>query len=209
MHLLITATMTICCDDPQLSYVENFYRIYLATKLHYTTQKYDYIKHSGRILNMDITKNRKDVGLVIHLIDIVKDSPREFLKLCSANFLYGNDQFLYNEDDTIDRLYLQYKAYLSSKEYHLRRDLSLLDERVYSAGGLNAYLNKHAMTDLYSGLLRYESFVLLYQYDPRFVDNISGWFADKVTDRLRKAVTFIPINDRTKLIIRDSNLNFN
>lgn len=185
-----------------LTQAENYYRIYLAVKLHFTLEKYDYLNTKGNISNIDKLIERSEVNLAKYFLDIC-DTPRKFLRFSVANFLHQNDRFIYEENDRAESNYRSFEKFSESNHF-FKSDLTLIGERVYNSGGVEHYIKNDLINDLYSGSISYETIVLLNQQNPDFTGLMSGYFADKMCLRIRKASTFLPLSDEHRLTIKDT-----
>ena len=179
---------------------QNLYRIYTAVKLHFNFEKYNYLDTKGMLKNVDKIVQRGDVKLTRTLTDFAP-TPREFLRLCVSNFLYLNDSFLYDDDEKCDTIWRGFEAYCKSKEYYLRRDLSLLEEKIYRHGK-EKYIQEVLINDLFSGTIKYETMVYVAQVDQSFL-NVKGYFADKVIFRIKKAFAFLPIDEKIDRLVKE------
>jgi hypothetical protein len=163
------------------------FKLYLATRLHFLT-KYDVFKSNGKFKGQDKVIDRKDLYLVNQISK--NKSERDFIELCVANFLYGNDKFLYEPVYAEDN----YEHWLKVKQsigYTLERDLSYIELQLMKRDmSLNDYLRDRVISDLLSRKVEYESIIMLNR-KIEVIDKISGFDSDKYKVRMHKSNKFV------------------
>ncbi len=167
---------------------EKAFRLYLATRLHFLTT-FDVFQSKGKFKGQSKVADRKDLILISQLTKLVNNE-RELIELCAANFLYGNDKFLYDQSYADDN----YKHWLTVKQtitYCLERDLSFIELQLLKKGiDLDSYLATEVISDLFSRKIEYESLIMLNRKIP-VIDKIAGFEADKYRVRMHKANRFV------------------
>jgi hypothetical protein len=84
------------------------YKLFIATKLHFTNEKYDLVKYKGNLsgVSQESYNNRKDRKLFEHLGRQFK-TRADLIQFFVANFAYGNDSFVWD-----------FKNGISERNYH-------------------------------------------------------------------------------------------
>lgn len=97
-------------------------RYWLATKLHFTTRKYDIFKHKAKVLNFDEERflARKDNKLFERLANKYGEAIHEFYV---ANLLVGNKNLWDSSGIDSHDVYFNWLARKNSRVYHLKKDL--------------------------------------------------------------------------------------
>lgn len=185
-----------------LTWEENLFRIYFATKLHFTVPSYNYLKADGLFKHLSRVKKRPETKLMRFFSQIVDDEPKRFLRLCIANFLYDNPNFIYMETSDAEYNYRQVVSFMQSREYIIKSNLTLLSEKLYNSLSKEQYIKKSFYDDINSGVYRNEFLVYLFQYDPEFLD-FDGFFSEEQKLKFKKASTFFPMKDEIKLLFDD------
>lgn len=84
------------------------YKYFLATKLHFTTDKYDVFDKNGRVMaSREAFDSRRDRGLFERLASKFK-TERDLVQYLVANFAYGNNNVIYSSDS--DEFYEKWMA---------------------------------------------------------------------------------------------------
>lgn len=167
---------------------EQAFKLYLAIKLHFTT-KYDVFENQGRFKNMSKLMERADFNLIYPLTKMVNED-REFVQLCVANFLYGNEKFLYDHAYAEDN-FKHWQKVKQSITFCLTRDLGYIDLQLMKRNcTLDVYVKQHILSDLLSKRVEYETLVVLERHTP-IIDKMAGFDADKYKVRLHKANRFV------------------
>lgn len=88
------------------------YKFYLATKLHFTTDKFNVFENKGRVRgSRDKFWSRNDRGL-FEKLGREFETDRDVIEYFVSNFMVGNDCVVYNGDTASDN----YKTYLKIKQ---------------------------------------------------------------------------------------------
>lgn len=164
------------------------YRIYFATKLHFTT-KYDVIESKGRVKNLSPKDN--DLSLLKNICRNLK-TRRELVEYCVSNHLYGNKNFLYSDCDISDNNYKKWLSVKESLNYSVQKDLGYLDlcclKKQYT---FEDYLKYQLISDLYSNKIEYETVIVLSEQEPELYNMIGGYESESIVTRLKKASKFV------------------
>jgi hypothetical protein len=167
---------------------EKAFQLYMATRLHFLT-KYDVFASKGNFAWKEKVSGRNDIGLILPFLKITK-TERELIELCVSNFLYGNDNFLYDSSYAEDN-YIHWLKVKQSISYCLERDLGYIEfQLMKNSIDLDTYLRDRVISDLLSRKVEYESIVLMDRYHP-LIDSIAGFDSDKYKARMKKADKFI------------------
>lgn len=171
------------------------FRLYMATRLHFLT-KYDVFEAGGRFKWQSRVTDRDDLNLIKQIIKKVK-TERELIEYCVANFLYGNDNFLYSDAYSQDN-YDHWLKVKQSISYILERDMSYIELQLMKNDiTLTDYLRDKVISDILSRKVEYETLIIL-DRKIKVIDNISGFDADKYKVRMHKSDKFV-----TKGILAD------
>lgn len=168
--------------------VEKAFQLYMAVRLHFTTP-YDVFKHKGRFKQQSMVMSRSDVYLVKGLIAMAPEG-REFVELCAANFLYGNDNFLYGSE-YVQENWAKWRRNKESITYMLQSDVNHIHDRIeFQCWTFSDYLKNDAISDLLSGKIQYESLIISERYI-QTLDRIQGFNAETFIQRMKKANKFV------------------
>lgn len=82
------------------------YRYYTAIRLHFTSAKFDVFQNKGRVkCSLEKFQQRNDHYIFEKLGRKFND--KEFIQYCASNFMYGNSDVIYNNEES-DTNYLEY-----------------------------------------------------------------------------------------------------
>lgn len=170
------------------------FRIYQGTRIA-ILHGYDFVNGQGRTRGYkEALPARRDFPLIHSIMDKT-DTPQKLLRLCVGNFLYGNDDFLYEDGYTMMN-YNRHMEYMKNPITRLKADLDLLEIRCYNSC-LEYLRSSKVHDDLYSCVIRMESFVLITQLYPNFY--LSGnYLSEGINMRIKNSQQFIPLKDNTK-----------
>jgi len=179
--------------------VEKAFKLYMACRLHFL-HNYDIFDSKCRFKNQEKVHTRQDLFLVKGLIAIAPE-PKDFIDLCVANYLYGNDNFLYGDSYTEEN-YKRYKRTKESLTYTLQQDVNrILDEIDMQDKTLREYAATYLISDLLSRKIQPESVIIIQRYIP-ILDMIEGYNAEAFRKRMHKANKFV-VGGRTYDLHRD------
>lgn len=100
------------------------YKYFLATKLHFTTDKYDVFESNGRVMaSRESFEARRDRGLFEKLASKFK-TERDLIQYLVANFAYGNANVIYSADS--DEYYERWMARKQSMTRSFEMDVLTL-----------------------------------------------------------------------------------
>ena len=143
-------------------------------------------------------QTRNDAQLAGHLIRLADDNPREVLKICVGNFIYGNHDFLYSDTYT-EMLYRRHSRYLAEKKKNLTDELDFLSTRLYNVS-IGEYLKNQIIDDVLSMRLSVESCSFIHQVFPSFEPN-RGVLSEGLVTRIQRSSALLPINDELTRIV--------
>lgn len=169
---------------------EKAFRLYIATRLHFTTQ-YDVFQSQGKLSWIPNESNRRDFTRIIPFIKEVK-TERALIELTAANMLYGHKDFLYAEpEEGIDN-YSHWNMVKQSFDHVLDRDLSWIGTQIDSGKcqSLEGFLQKRFISAVLSRHVQYESIIMINRHIPIY-HMIDGFDAPKYIDRMVKANLFV------------------
>ena len=191
------------------------YRKYLAYKLHFTTDKYDYTEHSGMIHTKLETFTKRNDRYMFHKLS-VKYNQNEIDDFMIANFLKKNKAWsgslLEKESHEI---YLQYKRRTDSSSYFFKEDCSRIlttcdmdgimpTDVVIVRDGQHPILLRHCIGNKIST----ETLIIM-DYHLNFIKDWQEKITDKIVwpnfyKKITKFKPFLRFNQtETKLILRE------
>ena len=120
------------------------YKLYLAIKLHFSTEDYDFIKHNGKVnCSLDSFTKRNDKYFFHRLSTRFKDE--ELLNFYVANFSNKPKRWigeLIREDG--ESVYRKWQKYNESFAYNFRADCSTINNDIARIGGrFDDWFNVH------------------------------------------------------------------
>lgn len=105
---------------------ENVYKLYLAIKLHFTTDSYDYFKYNGVVrFNRETFAKRNDKFFFAKLGK--KLDEKECIKFFVANFLKKQKLWV---GDLSEEYYSEWQKSIESLEYNFKKDLSTIQHEM-------------------------------------------------------------------------------
>lgn len=168
---------------------EKAFELYFKTRLHFLTS-YDVFENSGKVRGLGRLRERKDFPLIVPIAKKVQNE-RNLIEFCVSNFLYGNDNFLYDENEYAEQNYIHWLKVKESIGRTLQRDLNYIELQCLTHEcSLNTYFEKKAISDLLSRKIEYESIIMLNRHQP-VIDYLSGFESDKYKVRMHKANMFV------------------
>lgn len=176
---------------------ERCFQLYLAIKIHFTHEKYDVIKHNGRIKNTTkaALADRSDKGLFASLSRNF-DSVQHAASYFTANFAYGN---MYPIDDTekAEKLYVKWQRNRQSLHKMFSDDLDTIAAKGLSYEEL---VTTERIPPLFvmlkSGLINIETLTIMNKLE-NFSDHWKSIFHLWKDDlmRIRKLDSFIKFDE--------------
>jgi len=76
------------------------FQYYLATKLHFTTKSFDVFKNNGRIRTTPEQYNKRKDKRIFEALSKQFSTDRDIIEYFVSNFLYDNQQCLYNQEES-------------------------------------------------------------------------------------------------------------
>ena len=188
---MTTSNWTQKCDDE----FEKLFRVYLTVRLHFLTG-YDSAKYG--VMRNKWIKERQDIGLVKFLVKQGIDTPRKMLKCCVGNFLYENDNCLYDEAFTISN-YKRHEHFLRNKRELVRTDIDRIELLSYNyKNGLTGYFESiDIINDILSLKIYRETLSYFLQVYPEMKFG-TGLLADRINERIGRSKLFLPISDEIR-----------
>lgn len=164
------------------------FQLYFAIKLHFTS-KFDVFESGTNFKGKNVVHLRKDFDRIFGIMKQV-DTEREMIEFCVANHLYGNPNFLYDNEWAIDN-YKHWQTVKQSMTYCLEKDLGTIEMFLMKHDcSLDDYLEKQVINDLLSRRVEYESLMLI---DRKYsiIDRVQGFDSLKYKVRMYKASKFV------------------
>ena len=191
------------------------YRKYLAYKLHFTTDKYDYTEHSGMVHTKLETFTKRNDRYMFHKLS-VKYNQDEIDDFMIANFLKKNKAWsgsLLERDS--HETYLQYRKRKEATNYYFKEDLgrvrSLIDmdniepnHVVTVSDGQHPILLRHCI----GNKITKETLIIM-DYHLNFMKDWNKNITDKIVwpdfyKKVQKFKPFLKFNQtETKIILKE------
>lgn len=179
------------------------YKLYLALKLHFTTEKYDITKTRGAVKASEKAfLKRKDI---IAMRKLARDyKKKEVIDLLVANFVSG-DRWGGMFDTQSSEIYKEWKARKSRRDYQFEQDLELIKlemEKQSISDPFVADQGQHALVyRLYLGKkITIETLVLLDKlFDFSYKENDDIFLKD-VSMLIRKYRPFVKLTDKMRYV---------
>ena len=191
------------------------YKIYLAVKLHFTTDSYDYHKYEGKVNCKLETFTKNNARYFFHKLG-TKYSKDDILCFFVSNFLSDSNKWIgdLTRNDGQD-VYLDWKKRNDAFEYHFRSDCVYIAndfnvKRLSFNDGFNAFGGQHPrfFQLVLSKNISYESAVVfneILSYSKRWDKQITEKVVWPIhSKRLKKYTQFVKYNPTSvKLILKD------
>ena len=179
------------------------YKLYLALKLHFTTEKYDITKTRGAVKASEKSfLKRRDI---IAMRKLARDySKKEIIDLLVANFVSG-DKWGGMFDSQAADVYTEWKARKSRRDYQFEQDVELIKIEMEKQSISNPFIadqGQHALVyRLYLGKkITIESLISLdklFNFSYKENDDI---FLDAINLLIRKYRPFVKLTDKMKIV---------
>jgi hypothetical protein len=179
------------------------YKLYLALKLHFTTEKYDITKTRGAVKASEKAfLKRKDI---IAMRKLARDyKKKEIIDLLVANFVSG-DKWGGMFDTQSSEIYKEWKARKSRRDYQFVQDVELIKLEMEKQSISNPFVAEqghHALVyRLYLGKkITIESLVLLdklFDFSYKEEDDI---FLKDISMLIRKYRPFVKLTDKMRYV---------
>ena len=104
---------------------DNFFKIYFGVHLHFTSEKYDFLKYTGNITGLDLAK--KSYSSIIDVYAKKIDSLSDALEICVFNEL-KNEKWLFNSFEESKDVMLAGKKIFSTYTRALERDYEYINK---------------------------------------------------------------------------------
>lgn len=179
------------------------YKLYLALKLHFTTEKYDITKTRGAVKASESAfMKRKDI---IAMRKLARDyKKKEIIDLLVANFVSG-DRWGGMFDSQSSEVYKQWKARKARRDYQFEQDVELIKIEMEKQSISNPFVadqGQHALVyRLYLGKkITIESLVSLdklYNFSYKGDDDI---FLGGINLLIRKYRPFVKLTDKMRYV---------
>jgi hypothetical protein len=191
------------------------YKIYLAVKLHFTTDSYDYHKYEGKVNCKLETFTKNNARYFFHKLG-TKYSKDDILCFFVANFLSDSNKWIgdLTRNDGQD-VYLDWKKRNDAFEYHFRSDCVYIAndfnvKRLSFDDGFNAFGGQHPrfLQLVLSKNISYETAIVFNQtigfskrWDKEITEKVVWPIHSK---RIKKYTQFVKYNPTTvKLILKE------
>jgi hypothetical protein len=179
------------------------YKLYLALKLHFTTEKYDITKTRGAVKASEKAfLKRKDI---IAMRKLARDyKKKEIIDLLVANFVSG-DKWGGMFDTQSSEIYKEWKARKSRRDYQFEQDVELIRlemEKQSISDPFVADQGHHALVyRLYLGKkITIESLVLLDKLFDLSYKEEDDIFLKDISMLIRKYRPFVKLTDKMRYV---------
>jgi hypothetical protein len=178
------------------------YKLYLALKLHFTTEKYDITKTRGAVKASEKAfLKRKDI---IAMRKLARDyKKKEIIDLLVANFVSG-DKWGGMFDTRSAEVYKEWKARKARRDYQFEQDIELIKLEMEKESISNPFVadsGQHALVyRLYLGKkISIETLVLLDKLF-KMSDNGDDIFLESINLLIRKYRPFVKLTDKMRYV---------
>ena len=181
------------------------YKLYLALKLHFTTEKYDITKTRGAVRASEKAfLKRKDIVAIRKLARDYKK--KEIIDLLVANFVSG-DKWGGMFDTRAAEVYQEWKARKARRDYQFEQDIELIKMEMEKQSISNPFVadrGQHALVyRLYLGKkLSIETLVLLDKLF-KMSDNGEDIFLESINLLVKKYQPFVKLTDNMREVCKD------
>lgn len=179
------------------------YKLYLALKLHFTTEKYDITKTRGAVKASEKAfLKRKDI---IAMRKLARDyTKKEVIDLLVANFVSG-DKWGGMFDTQSSEIYKDWKTRKSRREYQFNQDIELIKLEMEKQSISNPFVadqGHHALVyRLYLGKkITIESLVLLDKLFDLSYKEEDDIFLKDISLLIRKYRPFVKLTDKMRYV---------
>jgi hypothetical protein len=179
------------------------YKLYLALKLHFTTEKYDITKTRGAVKASEKAfLKRKDI---IAMRKLARDyTKKEVIDLLVANFVSG-DKWGGMFDTQSSEIYKDWKTRKSRREYQFNQDVELIKLEMEKQSISNPFVadqGHHALVyRLYLGKkITIESLVLLDKLFDLSYKEEDDIFLKDISLLIRKYRPFVKLTDKMRYV---------
>lgn len=179
------------------------YKLFMAVKLHMTTDRYDVFESNGRVSGTRATFEKRNDRFLFEKIGRKFSQPRELIEYFVSNFAYGNNSVIYSgeSDDYFEQWNLRkqsrthlFKTQLEQIKLHLEvnklkyEDLFRIDNNVPEL--LNLYVGGYVHLETVVILNEFENFL------PQWEPLIMIWGDQlRILNKIKKFVKY----DKTKI----------
>lgn len=171
------------------------YKFYLASKLHFNSDKYDVFKSRGAVKVTRDSYYRRPDKMIFETLAKKFNEPRELIQYYVSNLAYGNDNLIYTIEES-EYNYKQWKKVKQSITKFFKDDLEKILETcekhsklyLYSSASepilFKMYLNKEVCIETVTILNSYVEFIpkwknshmmLLWESEIRKIDKSRGF----------------------------------
>lgn len=174
------------------------FKLYMPLKLHFTTDNFNvFVNSRVKNTNLEYYNKRKDKKS-FESISKLFANPRECVRYYVSNFVYSNDNFLYDREEG-NRFYNEWNKTRQSLTYTFKNDM----EKIYTK-----YKESNDVYDIFklfiNSEIRAESLIILNKYNGIFdawnsTEFLLVW-GDNLR-RLKKSVKFVKPDDGKTLPI--------
>ena len=105
------------------------YKIFMATKLHFTTEKYDVFEKEGRVTGSRSTFEKRNDRFLFEKLSNKFKSEQDLAHFFVANFAYGNRNVIYSEES--DSFYREWTRRKESRTQIFKQDLDTIENHVW------------------------------------------------------------------------------
>jgi hypothetical protein len=175
-------------------------RLYLATRLHFTNDKYDIFQYKAAVKNCnDLTLNKsKQRRSLVERLAKRFNTPGQVMGYLFPQWLYSDGASLYDQIDSEDN-YNRWQKFRSAPEYHVMNDLADYDINWIMSGDL-----PEIITLILAGKIQLETGVVL-QKLYGFLSKDKDYFVyNRLCGKIIKSVGYITIDEnllRKELIL--------
>lgn len=179
------------------------YKLFMAIKLHMTTDRYDVFESNGRVSGTRATFEKRNDRFLFEKIGRKFNQPRELIEYFVSNFAYGNSSVIYSGES--DDYFEVWKLRKESRTHLFRTQLEQIKQHLE--------INKMSYEDLFridnnvpellnlyvGGYVHLETVVILNEFEnflPQWEPLIMIWGDQlRILNKIKKFVKY----DKTKI----------
>lgn len=140
------------------------YKYYISIKLHFTNPKFDVFVTRGKIKGSQDTFLKRNDVKIFNQLSKKYSTPKQCIEYFVANFLYGNDKVLYDQELSIQNL-TKYSRIKQSITHTFSSDLDIIvnaqnNKQPTVENLLNLYLSNKITIETLSIINQYDNFTL-------------------------------------------------
>jgi hypothetical protein len=172
--------------------VNTAWDIYLQIRLHFL---YDRDLFYGNNAKKRLPRNLQERPDKILMRSVITEftTERQIVEFCLANYLYENDSFLYDDQETAMTFYRKWKKYWDAGTYNFNNDMSVVEMQQMTNGidsMRQCIIDSGHKSVLLNKMCR-ETLCVIAMQDPELFKSMVGFEIDRLKNRVIKTLPFI------------------